>query len=556
MTTPPASTRSRWPLWAAGGCVLLLACAVVAGAAAGLLVLRNRGAAQAGPPNVEYVLDASPRMLQASEGSTRLSVAEGVLAEIVRPASPAVAAGLRVFGTGQLSGACQDTNLLVPLAAANQEKISVQLTALQGGAGVDSALGVAMVSAIRDLAATRGPHSLVVVTGGADSCNAQADQLIAQEAKRQGIQLQIFVVGYQVSSADSAALQGVVDQTTDAKYIEAHNAADLRRSLEAIQAYVDAPGALTVANVMATAGASTTAGTSPIATVSSGTAPAGPTSTALNTGVLQFKVLSYAGQPAEAGGRLVVQAFSPQDHQTVLVIDYNNPASLRLPAGRYDVFLSYLVISPNSFIGGYIEQWVTGLSVQAGLTTTHSYDLKLGQVTVSVLEAAGKPVADGNYSFAFRLYHPDNLNAIMASVIVTNTATLQLAPGTYQVQVDFPDTNLIRQVQSANTFEVKAGQSLDYVVNLKLGHMRVEVDDALGQAIGAARLNANAYPTGNPDTPFAFSYSANPADLALQAGTSYNLVLTLDTGQKLTLTNQQVREGEVQPIKVNIRDFK
>ena len=77
---------------------------------------------------------------------------------------------------------CQDTDLLVPLAPANQGLISDQLAALTAGAGADAALAEAMVAAIRDLAATAGPHSLVVVTGGADSCNPEAGQLIAREA--------------------------------------------------------------------------------------------------------------------------------------------------------------------------------------------------------------------------------------------------------------------------------------------------------------------------------------------------------------------------------------
>jgi hypothetical protein len=550
MAPSPSAARSgssRPLLAVAAGCAALVVCVLIASAAgAGLLVLRGRGSAQSGPPSVEYVLDASPRMLQASEGGTRLSVAQGVLAEIVRPASPAVTAGLRVFGAGQLAGACQDTDLLVPLALANQTKISDRLSTLQGGAGVDSALGVAMVAAIRDLAATRGPHSLVVVTGGADSCNPQAGQLIAQEANRQGIQLQLFVVGYQVSSADAIAIKGVVDQTAGATYLQANNAADLRRTLASIQSFVDKPNGATVANVVATAGA----------VALGGTALAGPTATAQNTGVLQFSVLSYAGQPAQAGGRLVVQAYSPQDHQTLLATEYDNPASLRLPAGRYDLHLSYLVAPSGPYVGGYDEQWVDGLSIEPGLTTTQSYDLKLGQVALTVLEAAGQPVADGNYGFSIRVYHPNDLNSAAATVIVTSTATLQLAPATYQVQVDFPGTNLFKQVQSAQTFEVKAGQSLAYTVDLKLGHVQVEVDDELGQAIAAARVNANAFPAGNPDTPFAFTYGANPADLVLQAGTSYNLVLTLDNGQRLTLPNQQVREGQTQLIKVNVRDFK
>ena len=114
MMTAPAP-RARWPLFAVGGCALLLACAVVVGAAAVLIYLRQPATA-ATTPNVEYILDASPRMLTETDGATRLSVAQGVLAEIIRPASTQVAAGLRVFGTGtgQTTAACQDTALLVP----------------------------------------------------------------------------------------------------------------------------------------------------------------------------------------------------------------------------------------------------------------------------------------------------------------------------------------------------------------------------------------------------------------------------------------------------------
>src|SRR6185436_18160076 len=144
----------------------------------------------------------SPRMIEPSEGGTRLAIAQAVLAEIVRPADTAVTAGLRVFGTGHQPAACQDTDLLVPLAPASQGLISDRLVALTSGAGADAALADAMVAAIRDLAGTRGPHSLVVVTGGADSCNPEAGQLIASEADKAGIKLELFVVGFQVSDED------------------------------------------------------------------------------------------------------------------------------------------------------------------------------------------------------------------------------------------------------------------------------------------------------------------------------------------------------------------
>ncbi len=541
---PPSSNRSRWPLFAAGGCILLLACAIVAGAAGALLYLR-RPAASVAAPNVEYILDASPRMLDENAGATRLSVAQGVLAEIVRPASTRVAAGLRVFGSGASgAGACQDTALLVPLAPANQAAISDRVSGLQGGLGVEAALGSAAVAAIRDLAATRGKHALVVVTGGADSCNPQAGQLVAQEAARRGIDLQLFVVGFQVTDADGVALKGLVDQTSGAAYIKANNAAELRQALAAIQIFIDQPNGLTVANVSATAAA-------PVVVTSSG-----PTPTALNTGLLQLSVLGYAGQPAETGARLIVRAFSPQDHQTVLANDYANPTAMRLPAGRYDLHLTYEVAWSSPYMGGQIDQWVNGLDVQSGQTTSATYDLKLGQVSLTVLEAPGKPVPDGNYGFGFRVYHAGDLNTAAATVIVTSTATLQLLPGRYVLLLSYPNTELVQADPQTWTFEVKSGQALPYTFDLNLGHLLLEVDDAAGQPLAPAQVTASASPAAHPDTPFATAYSANPADLPLLAGTDYNVVLKLDTGQSLTLPHQQVRAGVTRAVKVSASDFK
>src|SRR5205085_12551350 len=117
----------------------------------------------------------------------------------------------------------------------------------------DVAMGEAMISAIRDLKAAVGPHTLVVVTSGSDSCNPEASQLIAAEAARAGIKLQLFVVGYQVPDAEGDASKGLVDQTGNGKYINAHNKLELEQILDSIQQYVDHPDLTPVVSVLATA---------------------------------------------------------------------------------------------------------------------------------------------------------------------------------------------------------------------------------------------------------------------------------------------------------------
>ena len=257
--TPVQSSPSRQPrspvVYLAAGCAAVLLCLVCVGAAAGGYFYFNQPKAQAKQPAVEYILDVSPRMAQPAQGDTgtRLEVAQGVLAEIVRPADPQVTAGLRVFGTGAQAASCQDTDLVVPLAISNQPQISTHLLTLKAGPNPDAAMGQAMVSAIRDLTSTAGPQTLVVVTGGADSCNPEAAQLIAAEAKRAGITLQLFVVGYQVPDDQGAAIQDVVDATGNGKYVNAHDRAELKMILDSVQQYVDNPNTNTVADVLTTA---------------------------------------------------------------------------------------------------------------------------------------------------------------------------------------------------------------------------------------------------------------------------------------------------------------
>jgi hypothetical protein len=192
-------------------------------------------------PTVAYILDTSPRMAAPAEGTTRLSVAQGVMAEVVRPASPQVTAGLRVFGSGAVPQPCEDTQLVVPFAAANQPRIASELLGLSVGEQGDSSLAEAMIQAVSDLSRTQGPHSLVVVTGGSDSCNPLAGALIAQEAERAGIQLQTYVVGYQVSPEEAEAVKAIAEGTAGGTYHPAEDSDALRSILESVQDRIDTP---------------------------------------------------------------------------------------------------------------------------------------------------------------------------------------------------------------------------------------------------------------------------------------------------------------------------
>jgi hypothetical protein len=238
MAAAPTPPKDRRRLILIVICVLVGACLCVAAAVAAYFLFRDR--LGRGPqPTIEYILDASPRMNSSSGGDTRIGIARGVLTEIVRTADPRLTAGLRLFGAGALSESCQDTNLVVPLALSNRVKIEAGLGDVAPGSEPDSPLAEAMIAAIRDVAKTKGPHSIVVVTGGADSCNPESGELIRREAERAGVELKVFVIGLDVPPEEAEAVRAMVAMIPGATYQEAPDAAALRGALTEIQTEVN-----------------------------------------------------------------------------------------------------------------------------------------------------------------------------------------------------------------------------------------------------------------------------------------------------------------------------
>jgi hypothetical protein len=235
----PAHRRNRLPLI---GIIALIAVGL------GLVVLfvlgRQGGAQSQGGPSVVYVLDSSSRMQLPAEGGTdetRLEVARAVLAELVRPADPSLISGLRVFGSGAAGDPCRDTDLAVPFSPANHASIIAGLDALTPGTSADAALSTAMVAAIQDLSQRPGPHWLVVVTGGADTCNPDGNRLVADELERSGIELDSFVIGFQMTAEEQAAIQNMMSELPGSTFISAGNSSELQSAVSVLGDRIKSP---------------------------------------------------------------------------------------------------------------------------------------------------------------------------------------------------------------------------------------------------------------------------------------------------------------------------
>lgn len=242
---PPGPPRRRLPIIGIG-VFLLFGCIAVAAVAA-FVLLRNRGsdgdAPFAAQPSVAYIMDISPRMALSAGTDSRLAVARSIFGDVVRRSDPELTAGFRVFGEDTAAAACEDTELVVPFDSSNNQRIADRLTALNVGASSESALGEAMLAAIRDLSAERGPQSMVVVTGGPDSCNPEAGRLLAEEAERSGINLRTYVVGFQVPPQEAEALRRMVEDA-GGRYFDAADGDELQRILESIQRTIETGAAI------------------------------------------------------------------------------------------------------------------------------------------------------------------------------------------------------------------------------------------------------------------------------------------------------------------------
>jgi flagellar hook assembly protein FlgD len=282
----------------------------------------------------------------------------------------------------------------------------------------------------------------------------------------------------------------------------------------------------------------------------------------LRSGLINLTVYEQDGKLVQgAAGQVAVTAYPVGDHTRGLGTEYNNPAQMRLPAGRYDLKVTYKTVDPSyedsSLMGGSITNWINDVQVDSGQTVSQDYNLRLTPVTVTLEEAQGQPIiqtADVR-KISFTIY-PKGVYSDYVGVSYTNTLHLMLPEGQYEVLADYAGTTLGTSGPIGGAIDVRYGQSVDKTVDLSLGHLMVAVKDESGQPIDENTLSAYAYPVSTPDIAFASIYTTNPLDLPLRAGVQYNIEVRRSDGKHLILSGQQVKEGAVVQAEVNSKDFK
>ncbi len=179
------------------------------------------------------VLDSSGSMAEpaADGGTTKIDAAKDALGSVIDDLPDDAYVGLRVYGAKVFSksqpGACRDSQLVVPPGTDNRDELRSALESYKPYG--ETPIGYALQQAAKDLGA-EGTRSVVLVSDGEATCAPDPCKVAAQLAK-QGVDLQIDVVGLAVSGKARDQLRCVAAQG-NGTYYDADSADEIADSLQ------------------------------------------------------------------------------------------------------------------------------------------------------------------------------------------------------------------------------------------------------------------------------------------------------------------------------------
>lgn len=190
----------------------------------------SRGGSKPATPNLEIVLDVSGSMNAKLGDSTRWETALATLKDVVSTLPDDLNVGLRVYGhrySSKSAETCQDTELLVPIAKLDREKILGAATALKPRG--ETPLVRSVLKTVGDLKAVGG-GSVILITDGEESCQGNAKSA-AKEIAKSGVNVTLNIVGFTLTGQKVEAELGTFAAATGGQYYGAQNGAQLARAI-------------------------------------------------------------------------------------------------------------------------------------------------------------------------------------------------------------------------------------------------------------------------------------------------------------------------------------
>ncbi|MQW76336.1 VWA domain-containing protein [Nocardioides sp. dk4132] len=204
------------------------------------------------------LLDASGSMSEpAGGGQTKIAAARKALTTVVEGLPDEAQVGLRVFGATVFSrtdkGSCTDSQVVVEPGTDNRDALRAAIGDYEPYG--ETPIPHALEEAAKDLG-DEGTRSIVLVSDGESTCDPDPCT-VAAELQKNGIDLQIDVVGLSVSGAARSQLQCIAEKG-NGTYYDADSAADIESRLTRVASRALRPFTLSGAPIVGGAESSPT----------------------------------------------------------------------------------------------------------------------------------------------------------------------------------------------------------------------------------------------------------------------------------------------------------
>ncbi|WP_417244551.1 vWA domain-containing protein [Celeribacter sp.] len=205
----------------------LVASKLAATVAAGVIACATMAQAA---DDVVIVYDGSGSMWGQIDGTTKVEIARDVLADLVQDWDAETNLGLVAYGH-RSQGDCSDIETLITPAPVERSSFIDTVNAIMP---VGKTPISASIQHAADLLAYRdNPATVVLISDGVETCNADPCALSAQLAK-QGVKFTAHVVGFDLDDAAQASLSCIADNT-GGMFVPAGNADELQNALAQVQ---------------------------------------------------------------------------------------------------------------------------------------------------------------------------------------------------------------------------------------------------------------------------------------------------------------------------------
>src|SRR3990172_8165274 len=197
------------------------------------------GVFAAEPLNVELIIDASGSMAAKMEGKTKMDIAKDVLMGLLADFPGDAQIAVRAYGQNRKED-CDDIELLAPFGPKDQSQVEGKVRALKP-VGMTPIAG-ALDAAERGFLGREGQHNIILlVSDGKETCKRDPCN-VAKRLHQSGIQLEINVIGFNVTAEERKQLECIAKEG-GGKYYNAASAKEFRVAAAEVKQQVVQPAA-------------------------------------------------------------------------------------------------------------------------------------------------------------------------------------------------------------------------------------------------------------------------------------------------------------------------